>query len=101
MNEHKLQRDVARAAQAKALLENELVAEAFARLDADYLAAWRGSGPRDGEARERLWLAIQVLGKVREHLGLVVVNGRLAQAELNQLVRQIDQLLAEQRESIA
>ena len=86
--QHKLTRAVTRAAQAKALLENELIAEAFARLDADYLAAWRASAPRDTDARERLWLAIQVAGKVREHLASVVANGRLAQAELAQLVRQ-------------
>jgi hypothetical protein len=79
----KLHRDIVRGAQAKALIDNELLAEAFARLDADYIAAWRATPATD--ARERLWQATQIVGKVRDHLTAVLSNGKLAQRQLDEL----------------
>ena len=81
----KLQRDIVRAAKAKALLDDELLRESFARLEADYIAAWRITGARDTDARERLWQAVNVLGKVREHLHRVAADGKLAQRQLDEL----------------
>jgi hypothetical protein len=85
MTDDKLTSDTVRGAQAKALLDNELLAEAFARLDADYIAAWRATPVRDTDARERLWQATQIVGKVRDHLTAVLNNGKLAQRQLDEL----------------
>jgi hypothetical protein len=85
MSEDKLSRDIVRGAQAKALIDNELLAEAFARLDADYIAAWRATPARDTDARERLWQATQIVGLVRDHLAAVLSNGKLAQRQLDDL----------------
>jgi hypothetical protein len=85
MSEDKLHRDIVRGARAKALIDNELLAEAFARLDADYIAAWRTTPARDTDARERLWQATQIVGKVRDHLTAVLSNGKLAQRQLDDL----------------
>jgi hypothetical protein len=85
MTDDKLHRDSVRGAQAKALIDNELLAEAFARLDADYIAAWRATPARDTDARERLWQATQIVGKVRDHLTSVLNNGKLAQRQLDEL----------------
>src|SRR5262249_52258176 len=82
MTDDKLQRDNVRGAQAQALLRKELLVEAFAGLEADYTAAWRITPARDTDARERLWQAVNVLGKVREHLHRVAADGKLAQREL-------------------
>lgn len=79
----KLQVAVSRAARAHALLSDDLVASSLAQLEADYIAAWRQTGARDTDARERLWLAVQVVGKFKDHLGLVVADGKLAQAEID------------------
>jgi len=35
------------------------------------------------EKRERLWQAVHVVGKVRDHLKMLLDGGKLAQAELD------------------
>ena len=62
-------------------MRNELLVEAFATLDAQYVRAWRVTPARDVIAREKLWQAVNVLGLVRQHLAKIVSDGRLAQAE--------------------
>ncbi len=84
-DEIKLNRELTRAARAQALLDNELLAESLTTLEQSYIKAWRESAARDTDARERLWQAVQVVGKVRDHLGKVVADGKLAQAELKSL----------------
>jgi len=74
-----------RAARADALMRDELLTEAFTALDRDYTKAWRETAARDTDARERLWQAVQVVAKVRDHLGHVLTNGRLARRELDDL----------------
>jgi predicted metal-dependent hydrolase len=75
----------ARAAQAKQVLEHELFVEAFTKLEADYIKGWRESHARDTDARERLWQALQILGKVKGHLASYVQDGKLAQREIDLL----------------
>jgi predicted metal-dependent hydrolase len=86
-HELRLNADIARRARAQALLENELLQEAFARLEDRYLAEWRVTQFRDTDARERLWQAVNVLGKVKDHLGKIVSDGKLAQREIDQLAQ--------------
>jgi hypothetical protein len=87
VDEHKLIRDSARAARAKALLEDELLNEAFATYEGELMKAWRETGTAQAEThkRERLWLAVNLLGKIREHLFKVVENGKVAKAHLAQI----------------
>ena len=80
-----LTRAAERAARAQRLLDDELLIEALATLDRDYLEAWRATAARDTDARERLWQAVQIVAKVRDHLARVVNSGKLAQRELNEL----------------
>lgn len=84
-DELKLREDVSRALRAKQLIEDELLNEAFAGLEAAYIDKWRSTGAMDDKAREKLFIAVNVLGKVREHLVSIVANGRLAEAELKRL----------------
>jgi len=74
-----------RGARAQRLLEDELLAEALDTLDRDYMRAWRASAARDTDARERLWQAVQVVAKVRDHLVHVLNGGKLAQRQMNEL----------------
>ena len=74
-----------RAARAQRLLDDALLIEAFDTLDRDYLKAWRATAARDTDARERLWQAVQIVAKVRDHLTGVVNGGKLAQRELDDL----------------
>jgi len=81
----KLLNDTSRAQRARDLVENELLTEAFKGLEDSYTAAWRGTLIEDVSAREKLFLAINIVGKVRDHLRSIVTNGKLAAAELKQL----------------
>ena len=86
MNDDKLHSDLTRAAQARELLNNELLSEAFKTLEAAYIATWRVTAVDRVSDRENLFLAVNVIGKVRDHLTTVVSNGSIAQAELNRLI---------------
>jgi hypothetical protein len=84
-DEFKLHRDKDRGAKAEALLRNDLLIEAFAALDAEYVKAWRLTHINDVNARERLFQAVQIVAKIKDHLGKVLNNGKLAQRELDEL----------------
>jgi hypothetical protein len=85
MTDDKLEGAIARGARAKELLRSELLKQIFAQIEADYIEGWRRTSARDTDARERLWLAVQVLGLVKDHLVIVANDGKLAQAELDKL----------------
>ncbi len=84
-DEHKLRRDASAASRAQALLNDETLISAFKGLEETYTAAWRATTIDDVSAREKLFLAINVVGKVRDHLTAIVNNGKLAAAELKHL----------------
>jgi hypothetical protein len=85
-DESKLNAAAARGARADTLLRNELLQEAFAALEVRYIEEWRVTQFRDTDARERLWQAVNIVRKVRDHLGAVLANGKLAQRELDDFV---------------
>jgi hypothetical protein len=89
VNEHQLLRDQERAARAQALLGNELLQEAFKTLEERYMRAWRDTGmsPNDTHARERLFQAVNIVGKVREHLERVIEGGKLAKRQIEDIER--------------
>lgn len=82
-----LHADAARGARAERLLSDELIKEAFSSLSAAYTEAWRDTNYRDTDGRERLWQALQIVGKVKSHLEAVANNGKLAQRELDEIQR--------------
>ena len=86
-DESGLDQAVTKAARAQELLDNELLTETFEALEENYTAAWRATVIDDVAGREKLFLAINIVGKVRDHLNAVVANGKLAQAELKELAQ--------------
>jgi hypothetical protein len=84
-DEFKLSQISAKAARAQELLGNDLLAEAFKGLEDAYTLAWRSTSVDQVDAREKLFLAINIVGKVREHLQSVVTNGKMAAAELKEI----------------
>lgn len=84
-NENKLIRDNGRGIRARVLLEDEMLVEAFKMLEEAYTLGWRNTSVGDTAAREKLFLAVNIVGKVRDHLTAAVTNGKLAQAELNEI----------------
>lgn len=85
MSEEDLTKAAAKASRAQKLLDDDLLSEAFTSLETAYVAAWRSTTIEDMSAREKLFLAINIVGKVRDHLNTVVTDGKLAAAELKQL----------------
>jgi hypothetical protein len=86
-DENRLDQAAAKAVRAQDLIDNELLGEAFKGLEDNYTAAWRATTIDDVAAREKLFLAINIVGKVRDHLAAIVANGKLAQAELKELAQ--------------
>lgn len=75
-----------RAARADALVRDEMLTEGFDALQAAYIEAWRLTRPEDQLAREKLYIAVNVIGKLKDHLHAVITNGKLADAELQELI---------------
>ena len=86
-DEASLNEAMTRCMRAEDILGNELLSEAFTALEESYVSAWRATAIDDCADREKLFLAINIVGKVREHLASVVANGKLAQAELQELAQ--------------
>jgi hypothetical protein len=86
-DENRLDQAAVKALRAQELIDNELLTEAFRGLEENYTAAWRASTIDDAGAREKLFLAINIVGKVRDHLAAIIANGKLAQAELKELAQ--------------
>lgn len=86
-NEDNLSQATSRAVRARELLGDELLTDSFKALEETYIAAWRATTIDDVSGREKLFLAINIVGKVRYHLASVLANGKLAQAELKELAQ--------------
>jgi hypothetical protein len=84
-DEHKLLRDAERASQAQALLDNDLIREAFDNLEQEYTEALFVTRPDQVQGRESLYLAVNVVRKVRAHLSNIIGNGKLASSVLREL----------------
>jgi len=77
-----LQKDSIRGEQAKRLLADPLLGEAFDTVAAALRAAWEASGEAQERERERLWLMAKLLGRVKGHLVEALETGRLADRQL-------------------
>jgi hypothetical protein len=77
-----------KAAQAQRLLDDKMLKEAFETLERAYIERWRATGIDDVTGREKLFLATNVIGKVKDHLTAIVSDGKVAQAELDNLARE-------------
>lgn len=84
-DEEKLHIDASRAHRAKSALDE--FGFALDALEADYIKAWKETPARDTDARERLWQAVQIVGKVRAHLTKAIADGKLAERELAEIAR--------------
>jgi len=86
-DENRLDQAAAKTLRAQELIDDELLTEAFSTLEQNYVTAWRATTIEDVSGREKLFLAINIVGKVRDHLTAAVANGKLAQAELKELAQ--------------
>ncbi len=80
-----LREQIERGEKASAVLHDEALSIAFARLESDYLKAWGATNETQTVMRENLWRACQILGDVRRQLMIVAQNGEFAKTELELL----------------
>ena len=73
---------IAKGKRAEELLEEPLIVEAFEEIERAYIDGWKSSKARDAEGREQLFLAINILNNVREHLKAAIRDGKLEKATL-------------------
>ena len=67
-----------REEQAKRLLSEPLLVEAFTELEQNLKNTWEFSSVGDIEAREQVWLSLRLLEKIRLHLTSLVETGEMA-----------------------
>mgnify|MGYP001588606226 CR=1 FL=1 len=82
MDEVSASKAAARGAQAEALLNSELFKEVCQTLREEYIGAWKITHYKETEGRERLWQAVQIVGKVEDHIKKIAANGRVASQDL-------------------
>ena len=69
-----------RLSHAKNLLNDELFVEAFDVTRQELLNRWEHSDQDDVQAREAIWLALQILSKLRIHIESVMTTDELAKS---------------------
>lgn len=67
---------------AREVLENEAFAQVFTDIENEVTEEWKNSPARDEVAREKLWIYLAMLRKVKAHLESSLETGRLAKIDL-------------------
>ena len=67
---------------AKEVLENEAFQQAFADIEQEVMKQWTDSPARDSEGREKLFIYLHQLRKVKAHLTTSLETGKLAELDL-------------------
>lgn len=76
---------IARADEAKRLLEHPLIREAFANLRLNYFEAWVAVAPEKVNERDAVYHAARVLSDVEAHLRIVMSQGRIERAQIDKM----------------
>jgi hypothetical protein len=79
-----------KAAQAQRLLTDPMYVESFKALEAQLIQAWIASDPRDVDGRERCFQAIHANRKQRDYFASFINDGKLAQAQLDELAQRAE-----------
>lgn len=69
-----------RGREAARVMEEPMLKEAFEKVAADITGAWATSAPHETARREQLYLQLQTVQGVREHLRAVMAGGQMAEA---------------------
>ena len=80
-----LEQEISRGHEAERILRAPLWSEAWNAYEEKLMAAWRASGVKDSDQRETLWLAFQVCQKIKNHIESVMVTGKMASKQVEEL----------------
>ena len=67
-----------RLQRAQALANDELLTEAFDTLRTELMDRWENSASTEVEARESIWLGLQLLARGRRHIHSIIETGEMA-----------------------
>jgi len=84
----KLDKQIQQGQRAKQLLDDPLLKEAFEYLSEQYKSEIFNTSYNDHDQRQVLWMAYNMLDKIKGHLVSVMETGKLASSELENLTRQ-------------
>jgi len=83
-----LDKQIQQGQKAKQLLNDPLLKEAFEYLAEQYKSEIFNTRYNDHDQRQVLWMAYNMLDKIKGHLVSVMETGKLASSELENLTRQ-------------
>jgi hypothetical protein len=86
----KLQSEVSRSEKARLGLSNPIFVEAIENLKKLYSQSLLNTGVNEQDAREKLWLAYQIVNKVEQHFIEIMETGKLAKKQLEDFRKSID-----------
>ena len=81
----KIQKEIARGKQAQALLENEILKEAFDYLEKEYHTTWENSSIEQQKPRETVFMMLKTLKTVKQHIENVIATGKIANDQLTKI----------------
>jgi CTP:phosphocholine cytidylyltransferase-like protein len=84
----KTEKQIQQGQRAKQLLDDPLLKEAFEYLTEQYKTEIFNTSYNDHDQRQVLWMAYNMLDKIKGHLVSVMETGKLASSELENLTRQ-------------
>ena len=85
MSDDKARDIINRGDKARQFLDDEVFREACAKIEADIIEAWKSWKASDIEGRERLWLGLNMLGKIKQVLSDYAVSGRHERKRIEEL----------------
>ena len=77
---------------AREILENPLFDQVFSDIEAEVIEQWKSSPARDEAGREKLWIYLSMLKKVRQTIQTALESGKLAQLEIDHKQTMLDRL---------
>jgi hypothetical protein len=80
-----LEQEVIRGHEAERIMRSPLWNEAWAVYEERLTSSWAQSGTDQTDQRERIWLALQIARKVKNHLESIMKTGQLAQKQVEGL----------------
>ena len=86
----KLQSELNRSEKARLGLSNPIFVEAIENLKKLYSQSLLNTGVNEQDAREKLWLAFQIVQKVEQHFIEIMETGKLAKKQLEDFRKSID-----------
>jgi hypothetical protein len=83
----KIHKELSRAQHAKELLENELIIEAFAKLENGIVDAWKAAPSRDIDGQHKLKLMCNLLQQLKTYLQDIIETGKMAKIQLEDEIK--------------